>query len=67
MSIPTTKPRNAFPGDTARIVTRPATDTTGREWKVGETMIPLAGGYDNERGCQYMETTGGARFEAERA
>lgn len=64
MSIPTTKPRNAFPGDAVRVLTTPAVDTQGREWNKGEALTPLCGGYDNTRGCQYLETTGGTRFEA---
>jgi hypothetical protein len=62
--IPTTKPRNAFPGDTTRILTQPAIDNLGRAWKRGETFTPLCGGYDNARRCRYVEFgSPPARFE----
>jgi hypothetical protein len=61
--IPKTKARNAFPGDVVLVLTQSATDTQGREWKKGETLTPLSSGYDNTHGCQYMQTTTGARFE----
>lgn len=64
MSIPTTKSRNAFRGDTVRIVTAPATDTHGRYWAKGRELTPLAGGFDNFLGCQYLTTTAGTRFES---
>ena len=64
MSMPITTPRNAFPGDAVLVLTAPATDTDGREWRKGETLTPLSGGYDNVRGCRYMQTIEGARFEA---
>lgn len=66
MSIPKSKPRNAFPGDTVQILTSAAVDTQGRAWKRGETFTPFCGGYDNTRNCEYLETTGGTRFESER-
>ena len=49
MSIPTTKQRNAFPGDRTVVFQAPATDVDGREW-------PAAGG-------SYQSYTNGARFE----
>lgn len=62
MSIPKTKARNAFPGDTSRVLLEAATDSQGREWSKGETYTPMSGGYDNALGCRYVETTGGTRF-----
>lgn len=45
MSIPTTKQRNAFPGDRTVVFQSPATDVDGGEWPAGTELIPAAGGY----------------------
>lgn len=65
MSIPKTKARKAFPGDSAVVLLEHATDTLGRQWNKGEVFQPLCSGYDNVRGCNYVEFgSHGARFES---
>lgn len=66
MSIPTTKQRNAFPGDRTVVFQSPATDVDGGEWPAGTELIPAAGGYDNTTGGSYQSYTNGARFEGPR-
>ena len=66
MSIPTTKQRNAFPGDRTVVFQSPATDVDGGEWPAGTELIPAAGGYDNTAGCRYQTFTNGSRFESPR-
>lgn len=64
MSIPKTKARKAFPGDAARVLLEPATDTLGRDWQRGEVFTPICGGHDNVKGCRYVEFGAPrARFE----
>ena len=61
MSIPKTKSRNDFPGDTAVVFTSAATDESGTNWPRGTVMQPLAGGYDNRISAKYQQFNG-ARF-----
>lgn len=57
MSIPNSRKANNIPGDTLRVTTERATDSEGREWPRGTKFQPLAGGYDNSRGCKYAEVS----------
>jgi hypothetical protein len=63
--IPKTTPRNSFPGDAARLLLEDAADTAGRLWRKGEAISILSSGQDNAKGCRYMQTVNGARFESE--
>ena len=60
--ILTTRRRNAYPGDRAVVLTRAATDTTGREWPRGSVLTPMAAGHDNVAGVAYQQCSE-ARFE----
>ncbi len=65
--IPRTKARKAYPGDTSVTLLESATDSLGRAWKKGEVFTPLCSGYDNVRGCDYVEFGNPpARFEGQR-
>lgn len=61
-----TRSRNAYPGDRAVVLTRAATDTTGREWPRGAVLTPMSFGRDNVAGVDYQQCAE-ARFIARRA
>lgn len=66
-TFPKTTARNAFPGDTARVLSHDAADSAGRQWPKGTVMTPSSSGFSNTRWCSYREYTCGAllvRFEA---
>ena len=48
------RPRNAFAGDSARIMTGTANDDAGTEYPVGTVFQPSSVGYDNLRGSYYQ-------------
>lgn len=49
------KPRDMFPGDTMRILTRDATSADGRYFYAGTKFQPGAIGHDNVRGSDYQD------------